>query len=168
MQHLRLIPFSPDIAQAAYACMQELPQENGFSCASYGVTWEEYQATHIQGLLDMAAGINLRPGYVPQICCFLFDGDKAVGLFKVRTRLNDALREGAGHIGYGICQSERGKGYATAGLALAVAYARERIAEDEVYMSVNKDNLASLRVMLKNGAYIHHENEDHYFTRIKL
>ena len=36
----------------------------------------------------------------------------------------------------------------------------------EVYMSVNKDNQASLRVQIKNGAYIHHENEKEYFTRV--
>ena len=33
-------------------------------------------------------------------------------------------------------------------------------------MSVNKDNPASLKVQIKNGAYIHHENETEYFTRI--
>ena len=38
----------------------------------------------------------------------------------------------------------------------------------EVYMSVNKDNPASLRVQMKNGAYIHHENETKFFTRINL
>ena len=38
----------------------------------------------------------------------------------------------------------------------------------EVYMSVNKDNPASLRVQMKNGAYIHHENEKEFFTRINL
>lgn len=27
----------------------------------------------------------------------------------------------------------------------------------KVYMSVNKDNPANLRVQIKNGAYIHHE-----------
>ena len=36
----------------------------------------------------------------------------------------------------------------------------------EVYMSVHKNNPASLRVQIKNGAYIHHENETEYFTRI--
>ncbi len=38
----------------------------------------------------------------------------------------------------------------------------------EVYMSVNKDNPASLRVQIKNGAYIHHDNEKEYFTRINM
>ena len=35
-------------------------------------------------------------------------------------------------------------------------------------MSVNKDNPASLRVQMKNGAYIHHENPQEYFTRIRM
>ncbi len=165
---LKLLSFTPAIAQAAYACMQEIPPENGFSCASYGVTWEEYQSAHIQGMMDSAAGIGLKPGRVPQTYYFLFDGDKAVALFKVRHYLSDALREGAGHIGYGVRKSERGKGYATAGLTLAVEALRPVIDTDEVYLSVNKDNPASLRVMMKNGAYIHHENDEHYFTRIKL
>ena len=42
------------------------------------------------------------------------------------------------------------------------------ILEDEVYMSVYKDNIASLKVQQKNGAYIAGETEDHYLTRIKL
>ena len=32
----------------------------------------------------------------------------------------------------------------------------------------SKHNLASLKTMLKNNAYIHHEDEDHYYTRIKI
>ncbi len=159
---------SPEIAKAAWACMQEIPPENGFTSIAYGVIWEEFQTVHVRGMMDSAAGIGLRPGHVPQTYYFLMDGDKAVALFKVRHYLNDFLREGAGHIGYGVRQSERGRGYATAGLALAVEALRPVIDTDEVYMSVDKTNPASLRVMLKNGAYIHHENEDHYFTRIKL
>ena len=38
--------------------------------------------------------------------------------------------------------------------------------EDELYLSVNKSNPASLRVQLHNGAYIHHEDDEHYYTRI--
>ena len=40
--------------------------------------------------------------------------------------------------------------------------------EDEAYLSVNKNNPASLKVQQNNGAYIHHENDEEYFTRIKL
>ncbi len=46
--------------------------------------------------------------------------------------------------------------------------ARKIVPEEEIYLSVHKDNLASLNVQKKNGAYIHHENEAEYFTRIPL
>ena len=45
--------------------------------------------------------------------------------------------------------------------------ARERVPEEEIYLRVMKSNPASLNVMLKNGAYIHHEDETHFLTRIK-
>ncbi len=168
MSDLRLVPISPAIAEAAYDCLTHLESENGFQNNFYTHTWEQFVAADIPGMMNSAAGIGLRPEHVPQTYCFLMDGDWTVGLFKVRRCLNDFLREGAGHIGYGVRKSERGKGYATAGLALAVEALRPVIDTDEVYMSVNRNNPASLRVMMKNGAYIHHENEDHYFTRIKL
>lgn len=42
-----------------------------------------------------------------------------------------------------------------------------QLPEDEIYMSVHKDNPASLKVQLKNGAYIHHEDEKEFYTRVK-
>ena len=60
-----------------------------------------------------------------------------------------------------------GKGYATEGLRLTIQKAWEIIDEDEIYMSVNKNNPASLRVQIKNGAYIHHEDDKEFYTRIK-
>lgn len=89
-------------------------------------------------------------------------------MFKFRHYLNEALVNGAGHIGYGIKKECRGKGYATEGLRLALEKAREIVPEDEIYLSVHKDNPASLKVQLKNGAYIHHEDEEEFFTRIKI
>ena len=44
----------------------------------------------------------------------------------------------------------------------------DEIEEDEIYMSVNKNNPYSLKTQLNCGAYIFIENEDHYFTRIKI
>lgn len=42
------------------------------------------------------------------------------------------------------------------------------VPENELYLSVGKENLASLRAQLKNGAYIHHQDGEKYYTRIKL
>jgi len=113
-------------------------------------------------------GIDLPDGYVPDTAYVLVDKDHYVGLFNLRHYLNDALKEGAGHIGYGICKSYRGQGYATAGLALVIEEAKKIIPEDEIYISVHKNNPASLTVQKKNGAIIHHEDEFNYYTRIKI
>ena len=46
-----------------------------------------------------------------------------------------------------------------AGWTQALEEARRLVKEDEIYMSVNRDNPASLRVQEKNGAYIHHMDD---------
>ena len=106
-------------------------------------------------------------GFVPDTTYVLVDEGKYVGVFNLRHCLNDFLREGPGHIGYCISKIYRGKGYATEGLKLALEKARE-IGISEAYLSVNKDNPASLKVQQNNGAYIHHENDKEFFTRIAL
>ena len=77
-------------------------------------------------------------------------------------------RNGAGHIGYSIRKDARGKGCGTIGPGLAIEIAKQIIPEDEIYLRVNKDNIASRRVMLKNGAYQAGEDESHYFLRIPI
>ena len=90
-------------------------------------------------------------------------------MFRVRPQLNDFLRTvTGGHIGYGIIKKARGKGYATKGLALALKELKKRTEDKEAYLFCHKDNPASLHVMQKNGAYIHHETEENICTRIKL
>ena len=58
-------------------------------------------------------------------------------------------------------------GYVTKGLEMVLQKAKG-FGIKEAYLSVNKDNRASLKVQQKNGAYIHHENDNEIFTRIKL
>ena len=41
------------------------------------------------------------------------------------------------------------------------------IPEDEIYMRANKNNPASLHVMLNNGGYIHHEDDGKVYVRIR-
>lgn len=155
-------------AAEEYACLQELPRENGFYNPCCGLDYETFVAKAMPDYFNTSKGVGLRPGRVPETWYFLWDDDRAVDLFKLRHYLNDALRNGGGHIGYGVRKGFRGRGYGTRGLALAVEKARAVIPEDEVYLSVNKDNPASLKVMLNNGATIHHEDELEYYTRIKL
>ena len=44
--------------------------------------------------------------------------------------------------------------------------AKDIIPEDEIFLRVNKDNIASQKVMIKNGARIAGEDEKHLFMRI--
>ncbi len=145
-----------------------LENENGFTNKYYGISKAEFYNKIIYKLINNGKGIDLEEGRVSMSSYLLWEDDNIVGLFRIRHYLNDALRNGAGHIGYGIKKEYRGKGYATIGLKLAVEKARNIIKEDEIYMSVDKNNLASLNAQLKNGAYIHHEDEKEYYTRIKL
>ena len=63
-------------------------------------------------------------------------------------------------------KSYRGKGYGTAGLRLTLQLAKGIVPEDEIYLRVNKDNIASQKCMFANGAYKAGEDEAHYFMRI--
>ncbi len=157
-----------DIEQEYLFTTEQPADENGFTNKYEGVSREEFEKVVLPRLINNSKGIDLPEGHVPGTEFFLWEDDKIVGLFRIRHELNDFLREGAGHIGYGIKKEYRGKGYATKGLALTIEKAREIIKEDEIYMSVHKDNPASLQVQLKNGAYIHHEDDKEYYTRIKL
>ncbi|MBP5492020.1 MAG: GNAT family N-acetyltransferase, partial [Clostridiales bacterium] len=102
----------------------------------------------------------------PETYYYLWDEDKLIGEFRIRHHLTDALREGAGHIGYSISKEYRGKGYGTEGLRLTLLKAKEIVPEDEIYLRVNKDNIASQKVMLNNGAYKVGEDDEHLFMRI--
>lgn len=141
--------------------------ENGYINPYNGCSFEEFKKEILPLFIDNAEGKNLPEGWVPAYKLFLWDDDVLVGQFNLRFHLNEFLANGPGHIGYGIKSEFRGKGYATEGLRQCIEWAWKIIPEDEIYMSVNKDNPASLKVQLKNGAYIHSENDLEYLTRIK-
>ena len=141
--------------------------ENGFINDWAGVTRESFETEAIPLMQAQAKGRQLPEGWVPQTRYFLWDDDAIVGLFHLRHFLCESLVEGSGHIGYIIGKSFRGRGYATAGLALVLEEAYQIVPEEEIYLRVSKNNPASLKVMLKNGGYIHHEDAEHHFVRVK-
>lgn len=152
-----------------YKAIKNIPAyETGFENKYYNVSEDEFKNKVIFKLLANSEGRELENGYVPNTYFFLWDDDKIVGLFKIRHYLNEHLIKGAGHLGYTILAEHRQKGYATRGLKLAIEKCKNIIKEDEIYMSVYKDNIASLKVMLSNGAYIVDETDNEYLTRIKI
>lgn len=81
--------------------------------------------------------------------------------------MTEALKIGAGHIGYHIKKECRGKGYGTKGLGMVLDVAREIVPEDEIYLCVLKSNIPSLKAISNNGAYIAGEDETLYLMRVK-
>ena len=140
--------------------------ENGFTNPYCGISLEEYTKTVLPALISHEHPVNMPDWFVPETYYYLWDEDHLVGEFRIRHYLTKALRNGAGHIGYSIRENARGKGYGTAGLKLAIEIAKEIVPEKEIYLRVYKDNLASQKVMLNNGAYLSGEDEEHFFMRI--
>ena len=156
-------------AEKEYQYIVSVPaDENGFINDFYNAPRKNFETAILQPLICQGQGMDLPEGYVPQTNYLLWDDDIIVGWFRLRHYLCPSLINGAGHIGYSIREGFRGKGYATTGLRLMVEKAAKIIPENEIYLRVNKNNPASLRVMLKNGGYIHHEDQYQYYVRIKL
>ncbi len=141
--------------------------ENGLTNPYEGVSFDEYRDTVLPELMMHENPVNMPDWFVPETFYYLWDDDTLVGEYRIRHYLTDALKAGAGHIGYSIKKELRGKGYGTRGLALTVELAKTIVPEEELYLRVRKSNIPSFRAILKNGAYIAAEDETHYFMRIK-
>lgn len=157
-----------DDIEKEYLFITNLPEEeNGFINPDYNVSKVDFKNLTLPLYINHSNGIDLPDGWIPYTTYFLWNDNDIVGLFRIRHYLNEYLKNGAGHIAYGISKEYRGKGFATKGLNLAIEKAWEIIPENEIYMSVHKDNPASLKVQINNGAYIHHEDDKEFYTRIK-
>lgn len=112
--------------------------------------YEEWLETNMQKEM----GINLPENHVPSIQFVSFDDvGRALGFLNLRLRLNEGLLNYAGHIGYSIRPSERGKSYAKETLRQGLQVAKEKnIKKVLVICSVN--NPASRAVILSNGGRI--------------
>lgn len=126
--------------------------ENGLTNPYHGVLYDEYVETVLPKLISYEHLVGMLDWFVPETYYYLWDGDRLFGEFRIRHYLTETLRNGARHIGYSIRKDMRGNGYGTTSLKLPLEITRGIVPEDEIYLRVNKDNIASQKVMLKNGA----------------
>ncbi|WP_114764819.1 GNAT family N-acetyltransferase [Vibrio rhodolitus] len=120
---------------------------------------------YVERLLQEAQGVNLRPGYVPCSHFWLTDEQQhIIGIIRIRHNIdNPFLTLEAGHIGYDICPSKRGKGYGKLMLSLA----REEISRlgiARALVTANKENIASRRVIEANGGQFERYVQSEFFT----
>ncbi|MHC5061982.1 MAG: GNAT family N-acetyltransferase, partial [Planctomycetota bacterium] len=97
---------------------------------------------------DHAYGIGLPQGWVPASTYWLICQGRIIGTCNLRHELNDFLREYGGHIGYSIRPSQRGKGYGSQMLTLALEKALE-LGIKQVLVTCDDNNIASARVIEK-------------------
>ena len=95
---------------------------------------------------------------VPDSVFFLLDEDRGrlLGAVNIRHYLNDFLLKEGGHIGDGIRPTERGKGYGTELVRLALAECR-KLGIEKVLMTCDKSNIASAKTIIKNGGVLENE-----------
>lgn len=100
-------------------------------------------------------------GLVPDVTLFCYDEDRdlCVGAVNIRLMLNDRLLRSGGHIGDGICPSERGKGYGTRMLTLALMECKQR-GINHVLMVCEKNNIPSAKAIRHNGGKLENEIEE--------
>lgn len=138
------------------------PGENGFGNSGYDVPFSRF-ASYLQRRLDMAKGVDLAPGHVPQTTYYLRLGSLPIGLSKLRHRLTDGLRLQGGHIGYCIRPSERGRGYGDILLSLTLREAA-RMGIDHALITVDDANVPSWRMVERNrGVCEKKENGIRYY-----
>ncbi|MBQ3234702.1 MAG: GNAT family N-acetyltransferase [Clostridia bacterium] len=99
---------------------------------------------------------NYEQSKYPSYQFILEDNDKIVGAVVIRPYLTKTLNEEyEGNIGYSVSPSERGKGYATKILSLAInEYKKLNPNSNEIYICCYKENIPSKRVIEKCGGVL--------------
>lgn len=135
--------------RAFYQMLENWDDSPGFSMA-FGLVEGLKFSSYLQILEDMKHDKTVPFKLVPMTGLFAFEGDVIIGKVNFRHRLNDYLLNVGGHIGYGVLAAYRGKGYATSMLKDTLVYARN-FGLERVLLTCDENNLASEKVILKNG-----------------
>ncbi len=126
---------------------------------------EEGFDAYIRRMRDYARGENLPDGWVQNSAYWLVSGGRICGVCDLRHSLTEALRDFGGHAGYSVRPSERNKGYGTLMVKLVLQKA-SRFGIDRALITCSDQNIASQRVILKNGGVLDSESYSEHGKRI--
>ena len=121
---------------------------------------ESFEEWH-NAIVDNSKKETVREGLVPSTTYMAIttDEERLIGMIDIRHYLNDYLLKHGGHIGYSVRKSERQKGYATELLELALKECRS-LELSKVLITCDKDNTASVKTIIKNGASLENEVQE--------
>ena len=129
-------------------------------------TYEDW-LENVIGYMDVA---NVAEFDVPRITyfCVREEDDRIVGMINLRLSLINFSKKDAGHIGYSVRPTERRKHYATEILNRALKI-YDKMGIDEVLISCEKENVASVGVIEKCGGVLKDEFfSDTYKKELKM
>lgn len=148
---MRLIPPSLEYETEIWAFRHEFVVEGGPMDGSLSLR----RVKHIDEWLDQVEAFS-SPETCPKACSpvsqyiYVREHDrKVIGAINNRFTLTDEVAL-FGHVAYSICPSERRKGYATSMLRDILPMCRMQ-GMDEVVVTCFVDNIASRKVILRNG-----------------
>jgi len=141
------------------------PGENGFENHAYDLSEADFKKW-LQSRVEMETGINLDAKYVPMTTYWLRRNGYPIGTSKLRHRLNEALLQGGGHLGFCIRPTERGKGYAKKLLTLTLARAQQ-MGITKVLLTCDIGNAPSWRTIESCGGKLERTTEKDRFYWIQ-
>ena len=149
-EDIKLIEPTVELKSEFLAMVDEFKAEGRNAIDGIGCIDKDDFDNSVRLAKDHTHGIGLPEGWVPASTYWVVRRGHIVGTCHLRHQLNEFLRNFGGHIGYSIRGSERGKGYGTKMLALALEKA-QLLGIKRVLITCEDDNIASTRVIEKNG-----------------
>jgi len=155
---MKLVKPSVKHRESFLAAAEELRNDTS---RKYGAEAEVIAETfdkYVKMLEDYSKGVNLPTDYVPSTDYWLVDVNEYIGRVTIRHRLNESLEKLGGHIGYTIRPSKRTLGYGTKMLEIALPKAK-KLRLEKVLLMCDKTNIASAKIIEKNGGKFQDEQE---------
>jgi predicted acetyltransferase len=143
-----LVTPSVEYVDSFFAAMEEFRGE-GLPQISEWVTRETFPA-YVQGLHDLANGVNLKEGYIPSKEFWIVDAEGYAGRIILGLTYSPSPERVGHHVGYAIRPSRRLRGYATLALRLLLSEARG-LGITRLMPSCDAENVGSRKVIERNG-----------------
>lgn len=137
---------------AFYQMLDEWEDSSGFNLL-FGLVSDLTFEKFLGLMKDLSEGKNLSPSEVPTTSLYGFVDGAIVGKVSIRHSLNPHFEKTAGHVGYGVVDKYRGNGYGAAMLARALEFAKG-IGLEKVLLICEEENLASIKIIQKNGGVL--------------
>ncbi len=157
---MRLQPITAKTPAGALALLKELGRgENGFDGTLVAESPEKFDEW-LDYCAHLATAPPLSEDFGQQINYWIVNKKGlAIGLIRMQPRLNAALLDRGGHLGFYIAPSYRRQGHAKSALRLALGTLRKK-GVDRALVTVDSHNTASLRLIEALGGIMEDERFD--------